>query len=306
MCSDDNIYQPLFRILDCLLLLRRRTESAHQIDPHRKVFHTLHERPVMLLCKDCCRNQIDHLFTLLYCFECRTDRNFCFSESDIATDQTVHDLVAFHIFFHSLDRHHLVFCLFKREHLFEFPLPDSIFSIDITILFLSRRIQLHQIPCNLFYRTAHLCLGPVPFLRSQLVQFRFLGIGTCIFLDQIQLRCRDIKISALCIRNFHIILRNLVYDDLLDPLIDPDTMILMDHIVSRFQFRKALDLTAFICLSLFLLFPFAENVRLCDHSEFEHRIFITFCDISVCRHDLSRLHFPVQIFTVITAQIIIS
>ena len=260
----------------------------------------------MLLCKDCCRNQIDHLFTLLYCFECRTDRNFCFSESDIATDQTVHDLVTFHIFFHSLDRHHLVFCLFKREHLFKFPLPDSIFSIDITILFLSRRIQLHQIPCNLFYRTAHLCLGPVPFLRSQLVQFRFLGIGTCIFLDQIQLRCRDIKISALCIRNFHIILRNLVYDDLLDPLIDPDTMILMDHIVSRFQFRKALDLTAFICLSLFLLFPFAENVRLCDHSEFEHRIFITFCDISVCRHDLSRLHFPVQIFTVITAQIIIS
>ena len=39
---------------------------------------------------------------------------------------------------------------------------------------------------------------------------------------------RDIKISALCIRNLHIILRNLVYDDLLDPLIDPDTMILMD------------------------------------------------------------------------------
>ena len=205
MCSDNDIYQSLFRILDRLFLLCRCTESAHQVNPHRELFHTLYECPVMLLCKNRCRNQIDYLLTLLYSFECRTDCNLRLTKSNIPTDQTIHDLMTFHIFFYSLDRHHLIFRLFKRKHLFKFSLPYCIFSVDITILLLSCRIQLHQISCNLFYGTAHPGLGPIPLLGSQLIQLWFLCIGTGIFLYQIQLCCRDIEIPALCIRDFHII-----------------------------------------------------------------------------------------------------
>ena len=148
MGTDNNIYQTFFRILDGLLLLGCRPESAHQIHPHRKFLHTLGKGIVMLLGKNRRRHQIYDLLILLHCLKCRTDCNFRLAIAHIPTDQTVHDLSALHILFYRINGKHLIFCLLKRKHLFKFPLPYGILAIYETFLLLSCRIQLHQIFCD--------------------------------------------------------------------------------------------------------------------------------------------------------------
>ena len=59
---------------------------------------------VMLLCKDRGWYEIRHLFSIVYCLKCCTDRYFCLAIPDISTDQSVHDLLAFHIPFRIIDR----------------------------------------------------------------------------------------------------------------------------------------------------------------------------------------------------------
>ena len=52
---------------------------------------------VMLLRKNGCRHKVGHLFSIIYCFKCCTNRYFCLSITNISTDQTVHDLSALHL-----------------------------------------------------------------------------------------------------------------------------------------------------------------------------------------------------------------
>ena len=234
MGSNHNVYQPAFQVLDRISLLGHSPESAHQIYPDREILHPLAKCVVMLLCQNGSRYQIDHLLIFLYCLKCRTDCNFCLSITYITTDQTIHDLVAFHILLHSIDRQKLIFCLLIREHFLKFFLPDCILPVNKPILILSCCIKFYQIFCNFFNCPPDLCLRLSPLLGSKTVKFWLFGIRTGIFLDQIQLCCRNIKISALSIRNLHIVFGNLIHFDFFNSLINSQSMILMYHIISRF------------------------------------------------------------------------
>ena len=115
MCSNDNIHESFFQILQRFFLLCRRAEPAQKINAHRKVLHALNERIVMLLCQNGGRNEVDDLFALLYCLERCTDCNLGFAVSDIAADQAVHDLFALHVRLCRLDRRKLIVRLLKRK-----------------------------------------------------------------------------------------------------------------------------------------------------------------------------------------------
>ena len=233
MRPDQNIHQSFFQIFCCLLLLGRRPKPAEQIHAHRKFFHPLHKRVVMLLCQNRCRHQIYHLFSVLDRLKCSPNGNFRLSVSDVSADQAVHDLFALHVLLGIGDLLQLVIGLLKREHFFKFLLPDRIRFILISILLLPCRIQLHQIPGNLSDCPAHLILCFRPLVTSQLVQLWLFCICSCILLDQIQLRCKNIQAASSRIRNFHIIFGDLIYFNLFNSLIDTQTMIFMYHIISN-------------------------------------------------------------------------
>ena len=83
-------------------------------------------------------------------------------------------------------------------------------------------------------------------------------------------------------------------------------MVFMHHIIARPEFGKILDLLSVIPPAAFLLFLSAENIRLRNHDELKHRIFIPFCHIAVGHHYFSRIDAPFHILAVKTAQIIVS
>ena len=132
MCSNENVHQAFLQVCNGLFLLCRCLEPAHQINPHREVFHSLDKGIVMLLRQNSSGHQIHHLFSFLHCFEGNADGNFCFSISNITANQAVHNLGAFHILFGRLNGKKLVLGLLKRKHFFKFPLPDRIRLILVT------------------------------------------------------------------------------------------------------------------------------------------------------------------------------
>jgi len=231
-----DIHQTAFCVLNCLFLLRRSTEPAHQVDSHRKLLHALHKRIIMLLGKYRRRNEIHHLLILLHCLKCRTDRNLCLAVSHISTDQAIHDLGALHIFFRRLNCKQLILRLLKRKHLLKFSLPYGILSIDKSMFFLSCRIQFDKILCNLFYCPTNSCLRLRPLLSTKPIKLWFLCICACVLLNQIQLSCRNIQIPARRISNFHIVFGNFIHLNLFDSLINPQSMIFMYYIISDLQF----------------------------------------------------------------------
>ena len=79
----------------------------------------------------------------------------------------------------------------------------------------------------------HLTFRLRPLARAKLVEFWLFRIASRIFLDQIQLRCKNIQAASSRIRNFHIIFGDLIYFNLFNSLIDTQTMIFMYHIISN-------------------------------------------------------------------------
>ena len=140
--------------------------------------------------------------------------------------------MAFHVLLRCLDCKFLVFGLFKRKQFLKLPLPYSIRAIDKSVLFLSCRIQFHKILCNLSDRATDTILCPAPFLSTQLVQLRFPRILARIFLNQFQLRCKNIKIRTSGILDFNIIFYFMIYLNLFNSFIHAQSMILMYYIIA--------------------------------------------------------------------------
>ena len=155
MCTNHNVHHSLFQVRNGLFLLRSCPEPAHQVNPHRKILHSLRKRIVMLLRQDRCRNQISHLFSILDCLKSSPDSNLGLAVTDITADQPVHDFMALHILLDCLDGKQLILCLLKGEHLLKLPLPYRIFTVDKAILSLPPCIQRYQILGNHPDCTAH-------------------------------------------------------------------------------------------------------------------------------------------------------
>ena len=80
----------------------------------------------------------------------------------------------------------------------------------------------------------HLTFRLGPLARAKLVEFWLFRIASRIFLDQIQLCCQNVKRAASGIADFHIVFCHFVDLDLFDTLINTETMIFMDYIISDF------------------------------------------------------------------------
>jgi len=200
----------------------------------------------------------------------------------------------------------LIIRFLERKHFLKLFLPDSIRSIYKSFRLLSDRVQFYKIfryNLNSFLYLAF-CFSPLD--RSEFIQPRFLCIRSCIFLDQIHLCHRYIQDSAFGIDDLHIIFYDLLYFNFFNSFIYADSMIFVNNVISGFQLGKILNPLTFILFAFFLFLFSSENIRLRNNDKFKHRILIPFWRIAVRCHDLARFYFPLHIFTVKTAQIIVS
>ena len=305
MRADDNVHHPFFQVFHGLFLLGSGPEPAEQVDPDREVLKPLHKGIVVLLRQDRSGHKVYHLLALLDRLKGGPDRNLCLAVAHVPADEPVHDLRALHVMFRIFDGLHLVFCLLKGEHLLEFLLPDRIRPVDKAFRALARRVQLHQIFRDALHGLLHLALCLSPLDSPQLVEPGLFRIRPGILLDQVHLRHRDVENAPLCIGDLHIILYDLIHLDLLDPLVDADPVVFMDHIIAGLELREILDLLSLILpAALFLFFP-SEDVRLRDDHKFQHGILVPLRRIAAGNHDLPRLYGPLHIIAVKAAQVII-
>ena len=65
-------------------------------------------------------------------------------------------------------------------------------------------------------------------------------------LDRVKPRRKDVEIAAVAVLDLDIILYNLVYLNLLDPLVDTESVVFMDNVIPHFQIRKILDLLTLV------------------------------------------------------------
>ena len=280
-------------------------ESRQQIHSDREILHSLYKCVVVLLCQNCSGHQIHHLFPLLYRFKSSADCNFSLSIAYISTDQTIHDLVTFHIRFCGFNGCQLVFCFLIGKHLLKFSLPYCIFSESISFRLLPDSVKFYQIPGHFTGSFLCLILSLCPLLGSQFVQLWLPCVSGSILLYHIKTGCQDIKIAAIAVLNLDIIFDYFVYLNLFNTLINSQSVIFMNHIISDLQFRKVIDFSSFVLFFLFLFFLFcSENIAFGNHRKFQQRIFKTFQYSPVKGHDLPRLYFPIGVFRIKSSQII--
>ena len=206
MCSDDDIDLTLFKLLYRLFLLRRTSETTHQIHIHRKILHPLRKRIVNLLCQNGCRGKICHLLAVLHRLEGRTDCNLRLAVAHITANQPVHYFMALHISLCGFNCKNLILSLIKRKKLLKLSLPHRILAEGISVLLLTLCVQLHQVSCNLLYRTSDTVLRPGPFLTSKLVELWFSGILSGILLYHVKLGGKNIEIGATLILYLDVVL----------------------------------------------------------------------------------------------------
>ena len=101
--TDYNVHHTFSQVFQCLFLLGWGTETAQHINAHRKILHSLDKSIIMLLSQNGGWYQIHHLFAVLNCLKSCPQGDLCLSVTNITTDQPIHDLTAFHIFFHCLN-----------------------------------------------------------------------------------------------------------------------------------------------------------------------------------------------------------
>ena len=107
--------------------------------------------------------------------------------------------MALHISLCGFNCKNLILSLIKRKKLLKLSLPYRILAEGISVLLLTLGVQLHQVSCNLLYRTSDPILCSGPFLTSKLVELRFSGILSGIFLYHIKLGGKNIEIGATLI-----------------------------------------------------------------------------------------------------------
>ena len=225
-----------------LFLLRTGTETAQEIHPHRKVLHSLGESIVMLLRQYCRRHKIRDLLSLLHGLERGAECDLGLSVSHIPADQAVHDPAALHIPLGILYGRQLVLRLLKGKHFLKFPLPFRIRSVHIAVIFLTGGIQADQFSRNIFHGGPHFRPGFLPLLPSEAVQLRPGAFRSSrVFLQQVKLRGKDIEVASVVL-DLDVVLQHAVRLNLFNPAVNAKPMVLMDHIISRMEFREGSDL----------------------------------------------------------------
>ena len=129
----------------------------------------------MLTNQKCGRHEHRHLLAILNCFESGANRNLGFAVTNVAGEKAIHWYFRFHVALNFFDGGELIGRLNKRESLFEFALPRSVWAEGVTARLHSHRIQLDQVDGNLSNCLARVALDARPFAATHLAEHRCLA-----------------------------------------------------------------------------------------------------------------------------------
>ena len=129
MSADDDVHGAVCEAFESGADFCWFAEAVEQLDADGVVAHALAEGAPVLLCEDGCGDEDGGLLTSSDCFECGADGDFCFTKSDVATDESVHGLGAFHVSLGIFDGSELVWGFGVAEGVFELPHPLGVWRM---------------------------------------------------------------------------------------------------------------------------------------------------------------------------------
>src|SRR5258708_21031323 len=144
MSTDDNVERAVVDRSSRLPLSPGGKKAAQHPDSNRVIRYALAECLEMLLRQHGSGYQHCRLFPAHIGFERRTKRHFRLAKTDIATDQSIHWLLRFHVPFGFLDRSKLIWSLRVQKRGFEFSLPFGIGRKGIPRQRVASRLQIQQ------------------------------------------------------------------------------------------------------------------------------------------------------------------
>ena len=155
----------------------------------------------MLLGKDGCRTKKCNLFLLTDRFEGSSKRNFCFTKTNIPTQETIHRFCLHHIAFHIFNRYRLVACKWVFKFCFKLFLHAGVFTKLIRDFMFTFTVKIDQTLRNVFDTLFDLCLGLLPIIGSKRVQFRDDAFSGYELTYQLELFQRDIQTAVITIND---------------------------------------------------------------------------------------------------------
>ena len=145
MCAYDYIkstgLEPLLNIGNLL----RSAKTAHIVYIAWKILQSRLECLEMLEGQNSCRHEHSYLLAVGNCLECSSYRHFRLSETNIATDKSVHRTIVLHIPFNSGYSLFLIRCILIHERRFQLLLHIRISRKGKTLGPFSLCIQLYKI-----------------------------------------------------------------------------------------------------------------------------------------------------------------
>ena len=141
-----------------------------------------------------------------------------------------------HVPFDVFDRAHLIgrFVVFKC--VFEFELPRRVRRKCVTVAARPLGVQLQQLVGHVFDRFLDLRLGAGPGLPANAIHLRRRAVAAAVFLNEIDVRDRDIHRIARRVLQGHEIARPAVEPP--NPAVSPNAVLRVNNIVADIQIAK--------------------------------------------------------------------
>ena len=140
----------------------------------------------MLKGKDCGGHKNCDLLSIVHCLESSTNGDFCFAKANISTNQSIHGLFTFHVFFNCRCGISLIGGVFVDKGCFQLVLQITIRMTFKTFFKFPFCIDLNEVESNFFHPFLCFCFQFFPCDRSKFVNFRNSTIFSRVFTDFVQ------------------------------------------------------------------------------------------------------------------------
>ena len=195
----------------------------------------------MLLNQKSCGNENRDLFSVLNSLKCGANSNLCLSIPHITTHNSIHWMASFHIALDFINCRKLVNGLYIGKCFFKFTLPRSVRRECKTRGGHSSCVELNQLSCNLLNRFSGFTFCTLPV--SSTYAMNSWGFATNVPGHLLQCVCRNKKsicwLSTLrrCVLNHHIFPRYSTGSSLHKFDISSNTVLFVNYVITRFQFK---------------------------------------------------------------------
>src|SRR5882762_4629596 len=243
MRADDHVHLARFQIRENLFLLRRAAETAEHFDARGESGESFLERFEMLEGEHSGRRENGNLLVVHDGLERRAHGDFCFAVADVATQQAVHGLGAFHVALDVADGGDLIGGFLKFEGIFKFALEIAVRRKGKARSGFALGVKREKLVGHVFDGFARARFASVPDGAAESVQWRMRALEHAVTLDEVHTFQGNVETRIVGILQQHELAAMPVGCDLAKTLKLPDAVIHMDHIVTGLQFGKIAEET---------------------------------------------------------------